>query len=352
MKRFTSTPFKILLSLLFLVLSILVLEGASSAFLSWQLATAKPKHPQRFHCEHDPLLGWINIPDLHVEDHFGKDIHLTINSQRIRGERDYTPAKAPGTFRIICTGDSFTMGSGVSDGATYPAQLEALAPSIETINMGLAGYGVGQAYLWYKRDGLQFQADALVLSVIGDDFYRMRADGNVTDNPKPELALVDGQVEVLNEPVPTPLGDFTGRKILERLWKKSALGRYGLTLGIDVRRRRRPPTQEGFAPVAEAIFKELKQISDERDQTFLFCYLPTLGEVEAGRASLYATWLEPLLNRLEIPSLSLLPAFMDLTPDQRNTHYLRDGHYSALGQALVAERLLAFLREHDPGAPR
>ena len=56
----------------------------------------------------------------------------------------------------ISSGDSFTLGYGVNNEETWPTAFSKLDERFETINMGQGGYGVDQSYLWYKRDGLEF----------------------------------------------------------------------------------------------------------------------------------------------------------------------------------------------------
>lgn len=38
--------------------------------------------------------------------------------------------------------------------------------------MGRAGYGIDQAYLWYPRDGMRLEHDALIFAFISEDFRR------------------------------------------------------------------------------------------------------------------------------------------------------------------------------------
>ena len=53
---------------------------------------------------------------------------------------------------------------------------QSLDPRLETLNMGQGGYGVDQAYLWYKRDAAKFEHQVHLLAFITDDFVRMQSD--------------------------------------------------------------------------------------------------------------------------------------------------------------------------------
>jgi hypothetical protein len=42
-------------------------------------------------------------------------------------------------IRLACFGDSFTFGSETSDEGCWPAQIEERMPSVEALNLGVAG---------------------------------------------------------------------------------------------------------------------------------------------------------------------------------------------------------------------
>jgi len=107
---------------------------------------------ERLHTRYDAELGWISIPNVSLPDLYGPGIGLTTNADGFRGPLPVED-RDPGTSRVICSGDSFTLGYGVGDLDTWCHQLAALDPGLRTVNMGQGGYGVDQAYLWYKRDG-------------------------------------------------------------------------------------------------------------------------------------------------------------------------------------------------------
>lgn len=70
---------------------------------------------------------------------------VSLNSRGYR-EREFATAKEPGTFRIVCIGDSWTFGANVAEPASYPAQLRKLlrernaGEQIEVLNLGTLGY--------------------------------------------------------------------------------------------------------------------------------------------------------------------------------------------------------------------
>lgn len=302
---------------------------------------------ERLH-EYDSDLGWINIPDRFVADRYGPGKHVTQNGQRLRATHDYQPDIPAGKYRIICLGDSFTYGI-CGDDETYPAQLERLCPSIEAVNMGGAGFGVDQTYLWYKRDGTRFRANLLLCAFIEDDFTRMSRATFMTRNPKPRLRLDDGSLIASNDPVPT-WGECSPTGWFEEFPCKTSLFHLVYT-----------GTTRAFArtdvfPVAERIFDELNGLSRKRDQNLVLVYLPSgyagASDISQNQPSDTVTWLDSYANDRQVAFLNLTGDFKDLSPEQLTAALQGDGHYSAVGNRLVAEILLRELRARFPDVPR
>ncbi len=100
---------------------------------------------ERSHAVFDAELGWVNKPNVRFDDFYGLGKHLLINSQGFRNEEVFTPDVPLGMQRVICSGDSYTLGFGVANQDTWCAQLEVLFPHLQAVNMGQGGYGVDQA---------------------------------------------------------------------------------------------------------------------------------------------------------------------------------------------------------------
>ena len=81
-------------------------------------------------------------------------------------------AAMPAKRRIAVVGDSFTFGLEVRYEDTWPHQLDARSVGFQVLNFGVDGYGVDQACLRYRRDGLAWRPEIVVLGVIDDDFRR------------------------------------------------------------------------------------------------------------------------------------------------------------------------------------
>jgi len=86
------------------------------------------------------------------------------------GMKDYTiPPKEPTTFRVLCVGDSFTMGWGASMDEAYPKMLKKLleerhpAASIEVVNFGSLGYAIPHHLSKMREFGFDLDPDFVVL---------------------------------------------------------------------------------------------------------------------------------------------------------------------------------------------
>ncbi|MCC7169166.1 MAG: hypothetical protein IT459_01855 [Planctomycetes bacterium] len=115
------------------------------------------------------------------------DIEIVTNEL---GTRDRLPprAKAPGTFRIICLGDSTAFGGHT----TYPAQLEQVlrtcspGVTVEVINAGVPGWSTYQGLRLFQRDLAAWQPDVVTAS-FGFNNAKREADGK-TDRQRAEAA--------------------------------------------------------------------------------------------------------------------------------------------------------------------
>ncbi|MDF1838939.1 MAG: GDSL-type esterase/lipase family protein, partial [Planctomycetota bacterium] len=120
--------------------------------------------------QRDADLGWANRAGAsgHIAGN-GLDYTVTINSLGFRDpERNYP--KPEGVKRVVFLGDSVTWGWGVDDGERFSDLLEhRLGKGVESINMGVPGYGTGQQFWNLEKFGWRYQPDAVVLCVVLND---------------------------------------------------------------------------------------------------------------------------------------------------------------------------------------
>lgn len=336
------------------LLLLLVVEGAFSVLFSvWTVAREEPWLPH--YCRHDPDLGWMNIPSHRVEDMYGPGKHYTTNARAFRALREYDEKPPAGKYRIVCLGDSFTLGYGVDDDESLVARMEQSSPELEVVNMGLGGFGLDQDYLWYKRDGVDLESDALIFAVIVDDFARVTED-SFLGYQKPLLRAVDGALQIENVPVPDWGSGPTGRR-LGRLAELLGIGRALLT----VRDELAGAPQQAFAAevpgsalpgtdVAALVFDDLHRLSRERGQHFVLVYLPCKG-LGTEEPTPYTAWLARHAEQRGIPFVDLTAVLAELPPWDVAACFGPHRHYTVKGNELMAGALLAALRALLPDVP-
>jgi hypothetical protein len=118
----------------------------------------------------DPVRGWAFRPNVEavVKGENPKGIPIRINSQGFR-DREHTPAKPPGTFRVAVLGDSYGEASQVQESATFWAVMErklgACQKHVEVLSFGIGGYGTAQEFLTMQQQAWKYQPDVVLLAM-------------------------------------------------------------------------------------------------------------------------------------------------------------------------------------------
>lgn len=132
--------------------------------------------------EYDPDLGFRGRAYFRMAPGFlGDDDDGTITNRFGFNARDYSLRAAPGTFRILFVGDSFSWAGGLK--GNYTALLERMFETrsgfenVEVVNTGYSGTHTGEQLIMLKKYGLQYNPDLVVLGFFaGNDF--IEADPN------------------------------------------------------------------------------------------------------------------------------------------------------------------------------
>ena len=334
-------------------LVLVLVEGLASLLQSARAAKHDLRMQEESHVRYDPLLGWSHVPGVHIPELYGPGTAFTTNSQGLRGSEEYAKAIPAGKYRVVALGDSFTMGFGVGDAQSYPAQMQALCPALQAVNMGQGGYAMDQDYLWYRRDGVKLDANVLLFAVIADDFFRMQGD-NFIGYGKPVLRARNGTLAVENVPPP----DWGSRLVLRRARAFVESLATVRTLRWIVHHGEAPSQEDPFhGTVNEGTFAaaglaldELARLSASRNQRFVLAYLPT-SFLLAKEPTPERRWLASYAERSHVPFIDLVPEFEKLTPAQIAALYRWDYHYTVEGNRFVAAAILRRLAEWVPGFP-
>jgi hypothetical protein len=336
---------------LFLLISVLtfaLVEGCTSLVMA---AFDTPRADDLTYSQYDAELGWVNIPSIELLDLWGPGKGLLTNSQGFRAETDIEPAVAPGRIRIVCSGNSFAFGEGVGNRDTWCHLLTHYDERIEAVNLGQAGYGVGQSYLRYLRDGAPLDHQIHLFTFVDGDFDRAGRRAHY-GYARPVLRLNGDELEVDNQPVPRVLPTVArfAIRLSERLRSVEFASR--------MVNRVRPPRPRGdveerarLAPVVERLFREVEQVNRDKHSAVVFVYLPTASELDHELP--WRGWVRPVLDSLGSHFIDLTPALRELPPDVASEFFLPPGspaagHYSRAGNAWVGEALYARLRSVLP----
>ena len=333
---------------------LIVIEGAASYGVVLRSAINAPMLAERRHTRYDELLGWSNTPNADIPDMYGPGIRLRINRQGFRSDREFESQVAPGRIRVICSGDSFTLGYGVANDRTWCERLSALEPRLETVNMGQGGYGLDQAYLWYRRDGGSLPHQLQILAFVSDDLPRVSAAA-FSGYPKPRLMVNGTELAVTGVPVPGPANPQL-RRLLERaqeLRTAALLGAVRRIAGLapaEVEDLSFTETQRVIAK----LLADLKRLNEQRSSRLILVYLPT--ELDLRQPD--TDWVPPVAR--EAASLGI--PFLDLTDDftavaDRASLFIKKGeldypgaeeHYTVAGNELVAQAINGKIRPYLP----
>lgn len=325
-----------------------LLEGVSSTLLLVSDVVRISRGPlaERVHTRYDELLGWVNIENVTIENLYGEGIHLRTNSQGFRANEDYRVAPPVGKMRIICSGDSFTLGYGVGNDHTWCQLLSSRDSRFQTVNMGQGGYGIDQAYLWYEHDGSRLDHDVHLFSFITADFWRMR-QRSFHGYGKPFLELKNGELFVENVPVPRApfYAPWFARNfhILDRLrsvqllrWLLPGSAANGL------------PTATKTRAVLLKVIEELRALNDSKDTLLVVVLLPTQADYDSDDSRELRGFLHRELPAREIVFLDLIRAIRKVPPRNlqslfiprgSSAHEAAGGHYSVKGNGFIAARV-------------
>lgn len=356
----------------------------------------------------DPDVGWRLRPGVHrakAPNRFGKH-SIYVNEYGLRNG-DISTVRGGKLRRIIILGDSFTYGKTIREKHLFPRRIERALnddPTMlrsEIVNAGIPGYGSAQELLLMRQlaaGGVSGDCYLLVMfpNDILDNLRLLYA--NLTENPlQPGLAVGEDGSLVLAHPPEKTFGDEPGifipaARSLDRmkidkvlrlriesyLQSKPRLIRALARIGIRVKFPSMPGLLNAWyrddivargVPLMRQILQAMREEARKRGAPLLVCLIPsqiqvypetygTLLEETFPDCGLVDRWLEDprkpqriigsICEELGIPFMDLLPPLSEYMG--RALYIPREGHLSEEGHALVARRLVSFLKNHADGA--
>ncbi len=324
---------------------------------------------------YNPTLGWTIKPHAKMVRS-----GYQANAEGIRSDKEYPFDPEPGKIRIAAFGDSFTHGAHVSNRNTWGEKLAAKDPRLEILNFGVDAYGLDQAFLRYKEEGVRYKPSIVFIGFMSDDIRRsvnvfrpFMHSGAEFVYTKPRFVLKDGQLSLLPNPLSEltdygsllthsheallPLGehDFYFQNCLRRglfdflatvrlvkfaiHWSRSASfrGLFDMDYFYD-------PKSEAFQ-ITKILFDDFCQLALKNNSQPVILLFPGESDIRGFQKNgekIYGS----LIRYFDEQNYSYVD-FLDAFASRKGTFKLEKafvrGHYSALGNQIVAEYLEAYL---------
>ena len=340
----------ILGNIVVLIALLVLIEGLAGWSVAFRRMGSQPV-AERLHTRYDPELGWVSLPNVARVGMYGPGNDLHTNSRGFRGRAEYSSAVPPGRIRVVCSGDSFTLGYGVGDEATWCQRLNHYDARVEPVNMGQGGYGVDQAFLWYRRDAQDLAHDVHVFAFISDDFRRMTSRVFL-GYPKPLLALNGDSLVIENTPVPrrSLSGWFTVNRDAIGSLRVIQIGQ-GL---VKRTTRNAAATDEKDSVYGKAtailptLLADLKELNDRRGSKLVLVYLPSTYDLKGPGPTRWSAFFQQQAQTLGVAFFDLYPHFRAMPADSMQKFFLQAkdlqfkaaaGHLNRAGNDLIASLL-------------
>lgn len=325
---------------------------------------------------HHPLIGYEYVPGTRytLPRPGGGTYTLNINAAGIRSDREYSPAKPRGVYRILVLGDSYAAGQYQSNEHRFSELMERRHPGLEVINFGLEGTGTDQQLLIYEEIGRRYEHDLVVLMPFLQNIRRNMVESRVSRDPKtgrnvllpkPRFELVrhpDGTetLELRNVPVPDQRQavDEQGEALRKtdadvRLTRrlKDGLSKLGIVrqakkvlyplLGYDPFPEYKNPASPEWR-LMEAILRRLIQSAGDKPVVIAPLFYVSYVRYRMGRN--YWARFRSVADDRQVHAIDVLPHFRKLGAEAVHCFMEpHDPHLSAHGHLVLADALEAEL---------
>jgi HEAT repeat protein/lysophospholipase L1-like esterase len=246
-------------------------------------------------------------------------------------DREHALAKPPGEHRVICLGDSTTLGWDIRPQEAYPQVLQdlldALGGGVEVFNIALAGWSTKQERIAYRKIARRYSPDVVLLGVCLNDIPELQ--NNLTRPPAfvtalhRRSALVRGLVRAREREIAS----------VEELFTDSGA----------------PRVKDGFARLFEEIRSLQQEVTEDRASLAVLLFPFRFQTSPEAFPPTAQDKIVAFCSSAGIPVLDLLPALRTMGPKA----FLDYDHFSPEGARLVAETIIAsgLVAMDESGAP-
>ena len=265
-------------------------------------------------------------------------VTMRFNSLGMRGEEPRSP-KPPQTFRILCLGDSVTLGPGVAEEAIYPSRLGALLAdgNTEVVAAGVGGWNTVEEERFLAANFPRLEPDLVVLLYVTNDSDPIEPWRRAAQPPESRWAAFYRGL-VLHSRL-FEWAAFTATRLRGIDW-------HGLRAMHDWSEERRAagplfaPTEPGWLESRAALGRILALVRAHGARLAIFLYnLEDWPPAPAARER-----LEEFGRETGVPIFDTLPFFAGRSPATLVNAPIVDPHPNAEGHALLAAGMVRMLR--------
>jgi len=323
----------------------------------------------------DPKRGEIPTPNQKGRQIMPRvyDYSYNNNSLGLRGSKEYKFERHT-DHRILFLGDSFTYGLGVNDDQTFPYLTEKHLISekipAEVINAGNPGRGTDYALKFFQVLGSKFKPDLTVFSFLGKNFVDDSRGQYYSVSPEGELTAK--RLSAGNSFIKDLLDELPGYNWLvswsqaANLVKRAGIQWYLAGTGPNEQRGdglviTYPERQNGYGDatkfrLTEIYVQNLIKSVEDSGSSIMFFYLPMAPEIEEyrqnGTISPDEAAFTGIIKKEGKELKSLTPVLAASAEPVPKLYFVpRDGHWTALGQALAAQYLGAQIERRLKKSP-
>ena len=321
--------------------------------------------------QYDKKLGHKFVPNQTACFKYGNGTYLIETDEN--GFRNTKNKARRGKIKIVCLGDSFTAGDGVSNHQRFTDLLEQMY-DCEVINLAVSGYGIDQQVLAYEEFGRSIAHDLVLFTPFIEDINRNllaaregidRVTGKIVEIPKPYFVLENGELTLKNQPVPknrkeskgTILGSGNAApgtkspiRILAYKFKKAIVNlpqESKRWVRINVLNRTSYPQTEDLNSeawkITTPIINRLKKLANGK-QLIIFP-LPSMKMVQRGETSKHLIAAFKSFEDANTRVFDLYPTLKIAHVPKQETVFLNIcWHFSQSGHQLVANQIGQVLR--------
>lgn len=311
----------------------------------------------------DSALGWSKTPERTVHRKTEEyDVHFAINELGLRDDEEMKVEKPEDTQRVICLGDSFTLGYTVERQHLFVDQLENWwneeERKVQVVNTGTEGYSTDQEVAWLLKHGDDWQPDLVLLFAYENDIYYNGAQ-KYSYFPKPRFDA-QGNLEAETLANPGSRGWFSRTAIGNLVVKKEGLDTMDVaTASAPLPKEYAPLLKESPDFLADSLarttgaLKALRKKCDELGAKVAVVVIPSHSAIDEDYAAQFSTLLgmprsdwdpnKPVDMMLAaagaagIQGLDPRDALRKATEKDGDTYFQRDFHLNAHGNKVISQ---------------